>query len=233
MEETKDKKSFFANKVNVVVAAILLFLIIISIVFAVLVFKDKNTTKIKFTGESNGIKYSANMKSYNSDIIVVMKNETGRTISELETAVTYFDKDGNEIKQKESSIAVYLKNGETSLNSIKSEIGDKSQIADYKVEVRPVFYEGEDRPSNYEKIDISNPYDKDNKIAAKVNNKTDGTIDHVCFYVVYFKDNVPVDLKANDVYSMKKGEKEVVFDKPTDKEGKSIEYDFCKVLIKY
>lgn len=232
MEDTKEKNSLLKNKTVIISCIIAISIILLSLICAVVLKKQiEKDNDIKYTDTSNGIKISANMKS-NSDVIIVMKNETGKTVSKLQAVVKYLDASGNILTEKTSTTDVYLKNKEISLNYIKSDIVDLSKIANYKVEVIPEFYSGEERLSNYEKIDISETQEKDGKIYAIVKNKIDKTISYVCFYAVYFKNDLPVGLYAQDIYSLK-GEKEISFEKPHDKDGNKINYDYCKVYIKY
>lgn len=226
-EEVNEKKCTKKKKIIIaIIVAVILIATIIGLVF--LLKKDK----VKFDGESNGIEYSAQMQE-NSEVLVVMKNETGKTVSGLNLTVSYYDAEGKELAKRTASTDVYLKNEEISLNSIKSQIYKIDNIASYKVEIVPEFYEGEDKASNYEKIEISEIQELEDEVAVDVRNTSDEMVQHAVLYAVFFKDGKPIDFFAKDAYDLEGEARNIKFNKPADKDGNKIEYDFCEIYIKY
>lgn len=227
-KNAKEKILEYLSNKKTLIIAIVAVVLILAIIVAVYIFtKDR----VKFKGESNGIKYSANMNS-NSEVFVVMKNKTGKTVSKLKLTVSYYDSKGNELEAQTSVTDVYLKENEISLNNVTASRLYADQVSDYKVSIEPEYYEGEDKLSNYEKVEILEQKEKDDKIVANIKNETENSITHVCFYTVFYKKGLPVAFDANDVYSFS-GEKEIKFDKPKDNDGNEVKYDFYKVYIKY
>ena len=244
MEETKEsvekntkvKLDFFKNK-KVIIAVVVAILIIAVIVTIFLVTRKK----VKFKGESNGIKYSANMNE-NAEVFVVMKNKTGKAISKLNLTVSFYDANGNELKKrtKETSVG-YLKNGEISFENVDANLANANDAASYKVEINPEFYEGEDKQSKYEKIEIGDivmpkkDETKVNNCSVKIKNVSGDKINSACFIVAYFnKKGLPVGYEANNVFILEKDEeKELQFLEPTDSDGNKIDYKFCQIYIKY
>lgn len=236
MEETKEniekkekKLGVLKNKKVIIMSAIVAILIIAAIGVGVYFLINKD--KVKYTGESNGIKYSAKMKE-NSEILVVMKNKTGKTISELELNVTYYDAEGNVLYKSTELTNGYLKNEEISLEKTIGRILDTKKINRYDIEINPKYYDGEEKKSNYEKIEISEQQKRDDKIVVDISNKTEDEIQHVCFYGVFFKDGLPINFFANDVHNIDKNKKTLEFNEPKDKEGNKIKYDFCEIYMK-
>ncbi len=229
-QNTEDNKVRAGSKKKIAIISIVTILIIMAIAVSIYFITKKD--KVKFNGESNGIKYSAKIQE-NSEVLVVMQNKTGKTVSELELMISYYDAEGNELIKKTETIDVYLKDKEISLNSIKSGIVNTNRIDSYKIEINPKYYEGEDKLSNYEKIEISELQEKEDCVAVDVRNTVNDPIKHVCFYAVFFKDGVPIDFFAKDVYNLDEETKNIEFKKPEDKDDNKIEYDFCKVYIKY
>lgn len=239
MEETKEnveklkkgnKLEFLRNNKKIIIALVIILLILAIILTIFLV----NRKRVKFKGESNGIKYSANITS-DSELLVVMKNNTEKTVSKLTLNVAFYDANGNELTNSTKVTNVgCLKNDEISLEDIEPKIANVKDIADYKIEIVPDFYEGSEEKSKYEKIEIEKPNDEKDKVTVKVKNVSGNVVNRACFYAVYFKKGVPVGIDANDVIPLEKdGEKELSFEKPKDAEGKEIDYTFCKIYIKF
>lgn len=236
MEETKEniekkenKLGILKNKKVIIISAIVAIIIIVAIGVGAYFLINKD--KVKYTGESNGIKYSAKMKE-NSEILIVMKNETGKAISALQLNVTYYDSDGNVLYRSTELTDGYLKNEEITVDRTIARILDVEKIKRYDIEINPKYYDGEEKTSNYERLEISEQQKQDNKIVVDIKNKTEDEIQHVYFYGVFFKDGLPINFFANDVYDIDKNTKKVEFNEPKDKEGKQIEYDFCEIYIK-
>lgn len=236
MEETKEniekkdnKLGILKNKKVIIISAIVAILIIVAIGIGVYLLINKD--KVKYTGESNGIEYSSKIQE-NSEVLVVMKNKTGKTISALQLNVTYYDSDGNVLYRSTELTDGYLKNEEITLDRTIARILDINKIDHYDIEINPKYYDGEEKESNYEKLEISNQQMQDNKIVVDIKNKTENEIPHVCFYGVFFKDGLPINFFANDVHNIDKNTKKVEFNEPKDKNGNKIEYDFCEVYIK-
>ncbi len=229
VKDTKSKLDFLKNKKFII--AIVAVVLIIAIILTIFLLTRK---KVKFKNESNGIKYSANFNS-DSELLVVMQNNTDRVVSKLKLVVSYYNSNGNELTKNTKVTDVgYLKNKEISLEDVEPHISNTQDIADYKIEITPEFYEGEDKQSKYEKIEIGDLADKKDKTTVKIKNTSDDEINRVCFFAVYFKRGIPVGFDANDVFSLEKGEeKELSFEKPKNSDGKEVDYSFCKVFIKY
>ena len=236
MEETKEnvekkenKLGVLKNKKVIITSAIVSVLIIVAIIVAVSLF---NKDRIKFTGESNGIKYSAKMQE-DSRVLVVMKNKTGKTISELELNVTYYDAKGNVLYKSTELIDGYLKNEEITLDRrTTARILDVQKIERYDIEINPKYYDGEEKTSNYEKIEILEQQKRGDKIVVDIKNKTEEEIQDIYFYGVFFKDGLPIEFFANYVHNIDKDTKTLEFNEPKDEEGNKIEYDFCEIYMK-
>ncbi len=231
VEKKENKLGVLKNKKVIIISAIVVILIIVAIGVGVyLINKDKD--EVKYTGESNGIKYSAKMQE-DSRVLVVMKNKTGKTISELELNVTYYDAEGNVLDKSTELIDGYLKNEEITLDRrTTARILDVQKIERYDIEINPKYYDGEEKTSNYEKIEISEQQKRDDKIVVDIKNKTEEEIQYIYFYGVFFKDGLPIEFFANYVHNIDKDTKTLEFNEPKDEEGNKIEYDFCEIYMK-
>lgn len=230
MEDTKDNvlKKILKNKKVLIGISVAIIIVLILIIIAIKFSNKKDEFKVKYEGTSNGIEYSSAMQA-NSEVYVLMKNKTGKTISGLELVISYYDAEGKELARRTSSSDVYLKNEEVAIDKLKSEIYKIENINEYKIEVIPEFYEGEEKKSNFERVEISEIQNLEDEVAVDVKNISEEQIYHMCFYAVFFKDGKPINYYAKDVYNFNKETRNIKFGKPVDRENNKIEYDFCEI----
>lgn len=189
-------------------------------------------TRLKLKENNNNISYYAQKDEY-SNINLIVRNNTNKTISRLSVTITFYDSNNSLLATNTDYIDNILIPDETTImqcNDYTTEEYDHYNIAFSYTEVNEaekVNYSG----LKYRKGVIKEDSPDYLSISFKANKK-EQNFNTVVICTVFYKDKKIIGFSSNNVYSVENGSLyEIKPRLPEDSSGNKLDYDYYELFV--